>query len=163
MVLTLLYLARETRKNAQALDATSTREFGLRLSELHRAVAENPELKRILIKVFVKEPPELSAEEWFEFRVFAVSLFLIYQTSYMHLSHDLGNREESENYIRVARGLIESWPAYRRFWDEEAETLTFTRGFIDAVNSASAPGSFTHMAESKVLGDLPESNSTRDA
>jgi hypothetical protein len=64
VVLTLLYLARETRKNAQALDATSTREFGFRLSEWHREAARDPELNRILQKSTQTEMEDYSAAEW---------------------------------------------------------------------------------------------------
>ena len=146
VVLTLLYLARETRKNAQALDATTTREFGFRLSEWAREVARDPELKRISLKGLEPEMPEYSAEEWHEFRIFATSLFLIYQTSFTHMSLDLGSREESENYVRLARGLIDNFPAWRRYWDEEAETGTFTPGFIDALNAASETPELGHIA-----------------
>lgn len=149
VVLTLLYLAAETRKNAQALDATTTREFGFRLSEWAREVARDPELKRISLKGLEPEMQDFSTAEWHEFRIFAVSLFLIYQTSFAHLSLNLGNREESENYIRLSRGLIENFPAWRRFWDEERNAGTFTKGFIDAINAASETPQLTFFVEEK--------------
>lgn len=150
VVLTLLYLARETRKNAQALDATSTREFGFRLSEWHREAAKDPNLNRILFKSTQAELGAYSAAEWWEFRMLAVSLFLIFQTNFTHLRLNLGSREESENYVRTARGLIDSWPAYRRFWDDDASAGTFTQGFIDAVNSVTSSPDFGYTAEAKI-------------
>jgi hypothetical protein len=152
VVLTLLYLAAETRKNAQALDATTTREFGFRLSEWAREVARDPELKRISLRGLEPELEDFSAAEWHEFRIFAMSLFLIYQTSFSHMSLNLGNREESENYVRLARGLIDSFPAWRKFWDEEAFSGSFTKGFIDALNSAADTPGLAHIAGAK----LPE-------
>jgi hypothetical protein len=149
VVLTLLYLAAETRKNAQALDATTTREFGFRLSEWARETARDPELRRISLKGLEPEIEDFSATEWHEFRIFAISLFLIYQTSFVHLSLNLGSREEAENYIRMTSGLIDSFPAWRRFWDAEASQGTFTRGFIEAVNSASDTPQLAHIAAAK--------------
>ena len=150
VVLTLLYLARETRKNAQALDATSTREFGFRLSEWHREAAGNPELNRICLRSAGTEEESYSEAEWWEFRTLAVSLFLIYQTSFTHLKLSLGSREESENYIRTARGLINTFPAYRRFWDEEASVGTFTQDFIDAINTATSAPDWEFITEAKL-------------
>jgi hypothetical protein len=153
VVLTLLYLARQTRKNAQALDATSTREFGYRLSEWHRAVAQDPELKRISLKSVQLEMEDFSAAEWWEFRMLAVSIFLIYQTAFVHMSLNLGSREESENYMRTAKGLLDSFPAYRRFWEEEASVGTFTQGFINAINAATSAPNFDYAAEAKISSD----------
>lgn len=81
VVLTLLYLAAETRKNAQALDATTTRELGFRLSDWAREVARHPELKRISLKGLQPEVADFSEAEWHDFRIFAHSLFFIYQAS----------------------------------------------------------------------------------
>jgi hypothetical protein len=150
VVLTLLYLARETRKNAQALDATSTREFGFHLSEWHREAARDPNLNRILLKGTRAEMEVYSADEWWEFRLLAVSLFLIYQTNFIQMKLRLGNREESENYIRTARGVIDSWPAFRRFWDEEASAGTFTQDFIDAINAAISAPDFDYITGAKL-------------
>ena len=47
---TLLYLVKETKKNSHAIDATSSRDVALNISEWHRDVAGNPELKRIMFK-----------------------------------------------------------------------------------------------------------------
>ena len=150
VVMTLLYLAVQTRKNAQALDATTTREFGFHMSEWARDNARDPTLKRIALKA--ADPDiDFSREEWFEFRVYAISLLLIYETSFGHLSHNIGSREEAENYIRNTKGLIVTFPAWRRFWEEEAGQRTFTKAFMDAVNSA--PGHLqNHIAEEKRHG-----------
>ena len=150
VVLTLLYLARETRKNAHALDATSSSEFGIHLSEWHREAARDPDVKRILLKSAQPEMEEYSGAEWFEFRALAISLFLIYQTTFIHRRLDVGSREESENYVLTARGLLDSFPAWRRFWEEEASTGTFTRGFVDAINAASTTQNFQFFAEAKI-------------
>jgi len=65
------------------------------------------------------------------------------------MSFNLGNREEFENHILAARGLIDSFPAWRRFWEEEASTGSFTTGFTAAIDSASSIHDFSSIAESK--------------
>ena len=149
VVITLLYLARETRKNAQALDATSSREFAFRLAEWHREAARDPELRRLLMKSVKPELEDHTDAEWFAFRLLAVSLFRIYETGFVHMSLEVGNREESENHVVAAKSLIGSFPAWRRFWDEEASTGSFTSDFIAAVNAASGAHDFRFMAEPK--------------
>ena len=149
VVASLLYLARQTKKNAQALDATSSREFSYRLSDWHREAARDPELKRIIMKSLSPEIEDHTGAEWFEFRLAAISLLTIYETGFVHMSLDVGNREQSENLMANARSVIDSFPAWRRFWDEEASTGSFTKGFMEAINSATRTGDFRFMAESK--------------
>jgi hypothetical protein len=90
----------------QAQDATSSRDFAYRLSEWHREVALDPELKRIMAKSVKPEFEDYSAEEWLEFRFLALSLFRIYETGFIHMSLDLGSREESENHIASAKRAL---------------------------------------------------------
>ena len=59
----------------------------------------------------------------------------------MHLRLDLGHREEAMNYVRIARDLIDSFPAWRKFWDDETKSGMFTAEFIEAVNCAPPGGS----------------------
>jgi hypothetical protein len=91
VVVTLLYLARETRKNAQAIDATSTREAANQLSEWHREAARDPELKRIVMRSISLDTAEYSPEEWWEFRAVAISLFMLYQSQFIHGTLAVGN------------------------------------------------------------------------
>jgi len=112
--------------------------------------ARDPALKRIALKAADPEI-DFSREEWFEFRLYAISLFLIYQTTFDHLSHNIGSHEEAENYIRNAGGLVGTFPAWRRFWEEEASMGTFTKAFTDAVNSAPSAVQ-NHIAEEKRQG-----------
>jgi hypothetical protein len=149
VVLTLGYLARETRKNAQALDATSSREFASRMAEWHREAARDPEIKRILLKSLKPEFEDYSDAEWFEFRLLAVSLFRLYETSFNNMSLGLGNREESENHVRNARSVIDSFPAWRIFWEEEAGSGSFTSSFTEAVNATPSAPDFGFMVEPK--------------
>ena len=136
VVITLLYLVRETRKNAEAVDATSSREAFHQISDWHLEVARDPELKRIVLKSVSTQPVEFTGDEWFEFRLLAISLFHIYQSHFVHRSLNVGSAELSQIHIRYAQSIVRAWPAWRRFWKEEADNGTFLAGFVEAVNES---------------------------
>ena len=136
VVVTLIYLVRETRKNSESIDATSSREAFHQLSDWHLEVARDPELKRIVLKSTSAEPVSFTGEEWFEFRAFAISLFLIYQSHFVHRSLNVGSEELSAVNIRYAQSIITAFPAWMRFWEEEIANMTFLQGFVDAVNES---------------------------
>ena len=138
VVVTLLYLARQTRKGAEAVDATASRDAAYQISEWHREVARDPEFKRILMKSFGPADTEYTEEEWFEFRALAISLFFLYQSHFIHQSLNVGSHEESTMYIRYAKDLIDSFPLWRKFWEQGIEGGLFIQGFADAVQASKA-------------------------
>jgi len=97
----------------------------------------------------VKPEFEDSDDEWLEFRFLAVSCFRIHETGFIHMSLDLGSREESENHIASAKSVIDTFPAWRNSWEEEASTRSFTKDFINAVNSAVSAGDFRFLVAAK--------------
>lgn len=150
VVLTLLYLARETRKNAQAIDATSSRDALYQISEWHREVARDPELKRILMKAISENSESFTAEEWVEFRLLAISLFVLYQSHFVHQSLDVGHEKLILIHIGYAQSVISSWPAWQRFWNEEVASGTFLPEFVDAVNESQG-ADYSQMATSREI------------
>lgn len=101
-------------------------------------MARDPELKRIVFKSVSTEQCVFTGDEWFEFRLLAISLFHIYQSHFVHRSLNVGSAELSQINIRYAQSIVASWPAWKRFWDEEVENGTFLKGFVDAVNESSS-------------------------
>ena len=150
VVITLAYLVRETRKNAEAIDATSSREAFHQISDWHLEVARDPELKRITLKSVSPDSDVFTGEEWFEFRLLAISLFHIYQSHFVHRSLNVGSEELSRINIRYAQSIVTSWPAWRRFWEEEVENGTFLQGFVDAVNRSDG-ADYSQLAESREI------------
>ena len=136
VVITLIYLVRETRKNSESIDATSSREAFHQISDWHLEVARDPELKRIVLKSTSTEPVSFTGEEWFEFRLLAISLFHIYQSHFVHRSLNVGSAELSQINILYAQSIVTAWPAWKRFWEEEVANKTFLQGFVDAVNES---------------------------
>jgi hypothetical protein len=136
VVVTLLYLARETGKNAKAVDATSSREVAFRISEWHRDAAKDPELRRIITKGLGTELCEFATpEEAYEFHATALSLFTIYQAQFMHRAFKVGHEDEVDLYVSVARGVIQ-FPTFRRWWDDVTAAGGFNAEFVRAVEAA---------------------------
>ena len=136
VVVTLLYLARQTKKNAEAVDASASRDAAYKISEWHREAARDPEIKRIIMKSLAHEDSEYNVEEWWEFRALAISLFFLYQTHYIQSALKIGSEEESEMYIRYAKDIIDGFPIWRKFWEQGIESGLFLNGYIHAVNSS---------------------------
>lgn len=147
VVITLFYLIVENRKNARALNANSSREFGMAFGNWHLDVAGKPEALRILVKAMDSNMQEFSVYEWTQFRLLAVSNFYILQTAYLHSSAEIGNIEESRNMIGWAKALVNTFPAWERFWSEEAQAGTFTEEFRNAVDTFSGHHSARFVAE----------------
>ena len=143
VAISLLYLARETRKNSRAVDATASRDAAYHLSEFHREVARDPELLGISMKSLSDEMPTYTAEEWFQLRLFVISVFMLYQSQYIHRGLDIGSAEESEKNMNYASNLVSSFPAFTAMWVELEAEGNFLQGFVDAVNDASAISDYT--------------------
>lgn len=149
VVVTLFYLIAENKKNTRALNANSSREFGMAFGNWHLDVAGKPEALRILVKAMDSQMQEFSVYEWTQFRLLAVSNFYILQTSYLHSSAEIGHQEESRNMIGWAKAIITTFPAWQRFWSEEAQAGTFTEAFRHAVDTFSEHHSAQFVAEGK--------------
>jgi hypothetical protein len=147
VLLTLLYVARQTSVNTKAVMAQSSRELDLYFGNYHLEVARDPELKRIGLKSSQSTMPEFTDAEWFEFRLYANALMLGLESQYLHDQLGIGLAENSRTYLRIANGMISTFPAWRKWWEDEQRAQTFARGFFEAVNAASERANFDHLVQ----------------
>lgn len=112
VVLTLLYLARETAKNSKSVDATSSRAIALHTSAFNAEIARDPVLTGIFLKSYQLEEQEYSEEEWFKFFLAATSLMQTWQAQIMHGNLGLGDQEEVRLNVDFTSGLIHTFPAW---------------------------------------------------
>jgi len=145
VVATLLYVARQTAINTNAVMAQTAREVDLYAANWHLEVARDPELKRIAWKSFQPTMQEFTAAEWYEFRQFANSLMLAFQVQFIHGQLRVGTKDQVQLYAGLASGLISTFPVWRRYWEEEQRARTFAEGFFDAVNEASEHSRMDHI------------------
>ena len=74
---------------------------------------------------------EYSKEEWNQFNMFAKSWFHIAEAQYISKEMGLGFEDQDEGYLRAGRTLISTWPAWKKFWDEESRTNFWPPGFVE--------------------------------
>ena len=154
VVVTLIYLARQTKENSRAVKASSAREVTLAESQWHGELARDPELKRILM-ISMKVPMHsYTDDEWTEFRLLAMRTFLQFEVR--HIDRDLrtGHDEQIQSRLNVARGLISAFPAWARFWKQETENGGFTQAFTDAINTVSGDAEMGHIGKGTTKEDV---------
>ena len=150
VVVTLLYLARQTSINTKAVMAQTAREVDLYIGNLHLEVARDPELKRIGRWSLQSAMPEFSDAEWYEFRSFAIALFQAFISHYIHGQLGVVPVDTRQQYVRIAKGMITTFPVWRKFWEDEQRNESFPPGFIKAVNESpeGSHTSFAHIVQS---------------
>jgi hypothetical protein len=134
VVITVLYLARQTRASAKAVVSASRNASAIAISEIDREDAGNPELARVVHKSMQDPIAEYDEIEWLRFTTFARSLFGLYEEQYMQSLDGTTDASAGEVQVAAAIGFLEL-PAWEKYWDREGgEDTWFRRQFIDAVN-----------------------------
>ena len=134
VVATLLYLARQTRVSANAAISGSRSASAIAISEIDRAIAQDPELAKLVQKSMQPDMAGYDDDEWFRFMMFARSLVYLYEDQYMQSLRGTTEKEVGQIHVAAVIALNEH-PAWHRFWQLETRGDTFQRAFIDAVNS----------------------------
>ncbi len=130
VVITLVYLARQTRANTKAVAGSSSREIWLALSNWNREIAGNPELRKIGFKSLQPVMQDYTAEEWHDFMAYSVAYFSILEAEWVN--HDLNIGHEGVRLFEGA-GFIHSCPAWRKAFDEWRAGGGIDEGLIAAI------------------------------
>jgi len=149
VVVTLLYLAIQTKTASRAFKAGSAREMSIAESSLHMDIAKDKDLQRIMLKSMKSPMEEYSPEEWLEFRMLAMSVFLQFEARFVDHDLSIGRQDQIFARLDIAKGLIVSFPAWKRFWEEETNANGFAEAYISAVNTRVDEVDFQHMATGK--------------
>jgi hypothetical protein len=104
VVITLIYLARQTKANTKAVAGTSTRDIWLSFSAWNREIARDPELKRIALKSLQPRMDVYTSAEWHEFMSFALALFSLLQAEFVNQDLEIGYKATSP-LIDIAGGV----------------------------------------------------------
>jgi hypothetical protein len=147
VVATLLYVARQTSINTKAVMAQTAREVDLYVGNWHLEVARDAELIRINRWSLQTEMPEFTDVEWLKFRQFANSLFLPFQSQYVHGQLGVGTEDHLQLYVRIAKGLITTFPIWRKYWEDSQREQGFTPGFFKAVNESLEQTDYDYLAK----------------
>ena len=149
VVLTLVYLARETAKNSKAIDATSSRSVVLHTSAFNAEIARDPELTKIFLRSYQLQEQNYTEEEWFKFVLAATSLTQQWQVQIMQGELGLGNEDEIQKNVIFTASVIKTFPAWQKFWHaardgypskfvKKIENCTATKDLSDMLKPPSA-------------------------
>ena len=83
VVVTLLYLARQTKASGRATVSASRSASAVAISELDRDIARDPELARIYLKSTQLEMADYDDLEWIRFTTFARSFVGLIEEQYI--------------------------------------------------------------------------------
>ena len=134
VVVTLLYLARQTKASGRATVSASRSASAVAISELDRDVARDPELARIYLKSTQIDMADYDDLEWVRFTTLARSFIGLIEEQYIQSLQGTTDPEIAEIQIAAMIGLVQ-YPAWREFWNTETTRADgWRKGFIDAVN-----------------------------
>jgi len=122
VVVTLIYLARQTKANTKAVAGSSTREIWLNFSAWNREIARDPELKRIARKSLQPEMDDYTGAEWHEFMSFALAMFSLLQAEFVNEDLEIGY-EATSPLIEIAGGFVKKYPAWTHALDQWSAIL----------------------------------------
>lgn len=98
-------------------------------------IAKSSELKRIFLKSQRPDMHPYTEEEWYEFRMLALSMMLQAQALFAQRDLGLEYNEQLTTWFRSIRGVIDSFPAWQRYWREAREEGNLDAGFIQAIDA----------------------------
>ena len=132
VVATLLYLAKQTKTNTDAVIAASTRASSWGFAEFNERIATHPDLTYLLTKSFDSDMPDFTPEEWARFQFLARSEVGRIQETFLQARTGFQDQGLAESQLDFMRSLLE-YPAWRTFWDDEGGT--WTTDFISDIES----------------------------
>ena len=150
-MLTLLYLARETRTNTRAVVAASTRASSWGFADFNAQLASDDALASLLQKSMDSDLATFEDLEWLRFQLLARSEVGRIQDAYLQSRLGFQDQELADSQLDFMRSLLQ-FPVWRKFWDDEGGT--WTKSFVEDVESRKA----MHIGMSK-LDDLKRDSS----
>jgi hypothetical protein len=137
VVITLLYLATQTRINTKAVKTSTFFAANDTLAQWQLRVAESPVYFPIVLMVHRGET-DFSEEEWIRLDYAYRALFNSFEA--MHIQYTQGFVDEQiwKKRMGTCKWMVTSWPALERWWEQEKELGIQDNRFVDAVDSAQA-------------------------
>ena len=133
VVITLFYLAVQTKRNTAAVSTESARAAETAMSEFNRDLARDPELLKVIIKSYESDGTDYTSEEWYQFTQLGRAWLHLMQMQY--IQHTLGSipDEQAFAHLKIISTYKSTLPVWRKFWNAEKETGAWLTGFIETV------------------------------
>ena len=143
VLITLIYLVKETRQNTQAIKASTFHSANASLAELNLRIAENPSLGALVSKGFDPEfdRSDMSDQDWYQFGVFCRSMFNSFETMHVQYEQGLLPKDIWEKRIGTCKWFVSALPAWQIWWAQEKMLGIQIESFVTAVEQAKPMGS----------------------
>lgn len=138
VIVTLVFLIRETRINTQAVRASSFHDANASLGELNLRIAENPDLGALVAKGFdpAVSRAAFTDEEWIRFGVFCRSMFNRFESMHIQYQQGLLPKDLWAKRMGTCKWFVTQLPSWKHWWEEEIALGIQLDSFVEAVNRA---------------------------
>ncbi len=133
VVVTLFYLAVQTRRHTAAVSTESARAAETTMSEFNRELARDPELLKVIIKSFESDGTDYSSQEWHQFTQLGRSWLHLMQMQYLQNTLGAAPSDQAAAHLTIIRTMKATYPVWGKFWNAEKKTGAWLTGFIDVV------------------------------
>jgi hypothetical protein len=144
VILSLLFLGLETRKNTKTARASLTNNALTDMATFNDLLATNPETRKIIAKSMRPEiaASDISSEEWEVFIYLARGL--LQRIEGMHNLYEEGLMSDQlwTSRLSFLAGILK-FPIWQYYWDQEVQNEIYTPNFIAAVEQANAAATRT--------------------
>ena len=135
VVITLFYLAVQTKRNAAAISSESARAAETAMSEFNRELAKDPELLKVIVKSYESDGEDYTSEEWHRFTQLGRSWLHLMQMQYLQQTLGSAPSEQVTAHLRIIRTYSSTLPVWKKFWEAEQKSKAWLPEFIEAVDS----------------------------
>jgi hypothetical protein len=137
VIISLGFLAFETRRNTESLRASLSHDTLKSVAELNDLIVENPELRRVASKI--QNPAvsvdDLDTDELDIALYIARALFMRFEGIYLLYKRGLVEEELWLQRQAAGAGMLQL-PILKRYWEDEMNNSVYTPSFIQVMNSA---------------------------
>ena len=141
VLVSLVYLIVELRRNTRTARSSSAWNSTVALAELCEVIAPNPQLSELTMRALDSEttPDDLTAAEFAQFFFICRSVFYKYEAQWFLWREGSLSDEMWQNRRRWAKSFV-SLPVAGRVWEMEMNQHQYTTGFVESVETMSASG-----------------------
>ena len=137
VLVSLVYLIFEVRRNTNTARSESAWNSAVALGELCEGISHNPQLSELVIRAVDEDsrPEDLTPEEFSQYFLFCRSLFFKYEAQWYLWREGTLSDEMWQNRRRWGKAFI-SHPVPARVWEIEKKQHQYTAGFMESIDSA---------------------------
>jgi len=142
VLVSLIYLIMEVRRNTKTARSTSAWDSAVALGELCEGLSHSPQLSDLVVRAVDEDATldDFTSEEFSQYFLFCRSVFFKYEAQWYLWKEGTLSDEMWQNRRRWAKAFV-SHTLPGRVWEIEKGRHQFASGFFNSIDSAESPGS----------------------